>query len=87
MQPRWVQTAETTITLEVPASVRITSLSLSKRVCDGNSFSSFTSKAVSLLIKMGVPFQTKYFIENNWTYFSINLLYLSLNESNFVVIF
>lgn len=43
MQPRWVQTAETTITLVLPASVRRTGLSLSRRVPVGNSFSSLTS--------------------------------------------
>ena len=57
-QPKWVQTAEQTNTVVLPAGVRTTSELLSKTVSSGYSCYCLTYSAVSLLIKTGVPFQT-----------------------------
>jgi len=57
MQPKWVQIAEHTRTLEFPASDKVVYDSLSKSVVVGKEFVSLTSVVVSLLTKITSPFQ------------------------------
>ena len=59
MHPKWVHTAEHTNTWVFPAGLKTTVEFLSRIVSVGNSwFSWWTSWAVNLLTKTGVPFQT-----------------------------
>jgi len=60
MQPKWVQMAEQTRTLEFPASDKVTYDVLSSSVVFGKAFVSLTSVTVSLLMKMISPFHEVY---------------------------
>lgn len=57
MQPKWVQMAEHTRMLELPASEREVTDDLSKRVESGRDPVSLTSERVNLLMKISSPFQ------------------------------
>jgi hypothetical protein len=60
MHPKWVQIAEHTRTLELPASDKVVWDSLSNKVVVGREFVSLTSVVVSLLTKITSPFQAVY---------------------------